>query len=111
SFQLSNGDVVLSGRYDERRKAEMEALIRELSVLAGVARVQNFAVPSDPNQAAFDLSDQFVIGGEARKGENGYSVVLNGKLYTLGQRVEGMKIIQIDPALILLEKDGLKYKI
>ena len=41
----------------------------------------------------------------------GFSVVLNGKIYTLGDSVEGMTIAAIEPNTILLEKDGLKYKI
>ena len=45
-----------------------------------------------------------------------YSVVLNsqtfnGKIFTLGDTIDGMKTTSIEPDTILLEKDGLKYKI
>jgi hypothetical protein len=41
----------------------------------------------------------------------GYSVILNGKIYTIGDLVEGMTLTAIEPTTILLEKDGLRYRI
>jgi hypothetical protein len=43
--------------------------------------------------------------------KHGYSVVVNGKIYMLGNFVDGMKITSIETNSILLEKDGLNYKI
>jgi hypothetical protein len=36
---------------------------------------------------------------------------LNGKIYTLGDTIGEMKIVNIEQNTILLEKDGIKYKI
>jgi hypothetical protein len=51
------------------------------------------------------------VTGSSLYDGRGYSVVLNGKIYTLGDLVDGMKITSIEQSTILLEKDGLKYKI
>jgi hypothetical protein len=90
---------------------QMQELIKEIDAIKGVTGVKNFAVASSPNQAAIDISDQFQVTGISQHDGKGYGAVLNGKIYTLGDQVSGMSITEIDPAMILLEKDGIKYKI
>jgi len=68
-------------------------------------------VPTTPNLAAIDLSSRFTVEGTSLHDGNGYNVVLNGKIYTVDEFVDGMKITNIEQNTILLEKDGIKYKI
>jgi len=110
-FQYTNGEVVLSGNYSEKMEDAFKDLIKEIDALKGVSKVQNFAVAATPNQAAIDISDQFQVTGISKFDGKGFSVILNGRIYTLGDQVSGMAITEIDPATILLEKDGIKYKI
>jgi hypothetical protein len=37
--------------------------------------------------------------------------VINGKILSLGDNLDGMVITAISPTAVLLEKDGLKFKI
>ena len=111
SFQLTNGDVVLSGRYSDKMQSEYDHLLKELNKVPGVTSVKNFAVASLPNQAALDVSQQYQVTGSSIYDGRGYSAILNGKIYTLGDGIDGMKITNIEPNTILLEKDGVKYKI
>jgi len=111
ALQLSNGEVILSGRYNQKMEREYEKLLKEMNSLKGVAAVKNLAVPTTANQAAVDLTRQFQVSGAATHDGRGYSVILNGKIYTLGDSVDGLIITDIEPNTILLEKDGIKYKI
>jgi type III secretion system YscD/HrpQ family protein len=110
-FQLSNGEIVLSGRYSNKMEDEYRDLIKKLNQLKGVARVKDVALAVAPNAAGIDISQQFQVGGSSMREGRGYSVILNGKIYTIGDLVEGMTLTAIEPTTILLEKDGLRYRI
>ncbi|HSX26972.1 MAG TPA: type III secretion system inner membrane ring subunit SctD [Chlamydiales bacterium] len=111
TMQLTNGDVVLAGVYSDKMEGEYKDLLKQINAIPGVHSVKNFAVATHPNQAGIDLTQQYQVTGSSMFDGRGYSIVLNGKIYTLGDQVDGMKITTIEPNTILLEKDGLKYKI
>ena len=111
TFQYASGDLVLSGNYSDKMDGQFKDLLKDLGQIKGIAGVKNFAVASTPSQAAIDISSQFQITGISQHDGKGFSAILNGKIYTLGDQVGGMAITEIDPATILLEKDGIKYKI
>ncbi len=111
TYKLANGTVVLSGFYNEKLESEFKNLVKELNAIPGIASVKNYAVATHPNQAGIDISQNYQVSGSSMFDGHGYSIVLNGKIYTLGDQVDGMKITNIERSTILLEKDGLKYKI
>lgn len=111
SFQLSNGGVVFTGRYSEERKKQYEALLKETNAIAGVTSVKSFAIPVTASMAGIDITSQYQVSGASMFDGRGFSVVMNGRIYTLGDFVDGMKITNIEPTTIVLEKDGLKYRI
>ena len=102
---------MLSGVYSEKMDSEFKDLMKAMNTISGVRSVKNFAVAAHPNQAGIDLTQQYRVTGSSLFDGRGYSVVLNGRIFTLGDLVDGMKITSILPNTILLEKDGLKYKI
>lgn len=111
TFQVANGEVILLGKYNEKNEKEYQNLIKKIQGIRGIGNVKNFAVPTAESHTAIDLSKQFQVAGMADFEGKGYNVLLNGKIYTLGDSVQGMKIITIGKNTIFLEKDGLKYKI
>jgi len=111
AFQLSAGDLILLGRYNERHEDEFNSLISEINKLDGVHSVKNFAVATHPSQARVDLTQQYKVTGSSSLDHRGYSAVINGRIFTLNDLLDGMKITGIEPTSILLEKDGMKYKI
>lgn len=111
TFQLSNGNVFLSGRYSEKKAHEFKEILKQINAIQGVSSVKNFAVPVQAGQEGIDLTQQYQVTGSSLYDGRGYSVVMNGKIYTMGDLVDGMKITSIETSTILLEKDGLKYKI
>lgn len=111
AFQLSNGGVVLTGRYDQTKTSQFNEFVKELNAVRGIASVKNYAIATHPDLAGIDVTQNYQISGSSLYDGRGYSIVLNGKIYTLGDLVDGMKITSIQANTILLEKDGLKYKI
>lgn len=111
SFQLTNGEIILSGNYSNQKTDAFEATLKEIRAISGIRGIKNYALPTNPNQAAINLSQNFKVTGTALYNGKGYSVVLNGRVYEVGSFISGMIITEIDPETILLEKDGIKYKI
>ncbi len=111
AFQLSQGEVVLSGIYSEERASEYKRFLKELNALAGVQAVKNFATPTSHHLARIDISEQYPVSGSSFFDGHGYSAIINGKVFIRGSMIDGMKITSIEANTILLEKDGLKYTI
>ncbi len=111
SYQLNNGEVVLDGVYDNRKESDFKEMIKHIGHLNAITSVKNFAIPTSPNLAAINLSSHFAVSGISFHDGKGFNAILNGKSYMLGDSVDGMHIIDIEENTILLEKDGVKYRI
>lgn len=112
AFQLANGGVILTGNYNETMEKNLKKVIKEINALKGVSNVKNYAIATHPDRVGIDLTQEYQVTGTSTYDGRGFSVVMNGKIYTLGDQVDGMKITSIEPNTILLEKEnGLKYKI
>jgi type III secretion system YscD/HrpQ family protein len=111
TFQISGGDLILTGSYPKTMEAEYVQLIKQLNAVPGISSVKNFAVATSASSTGVDITANYQVTGSSIHEGTGYSVVLNGKIYTVGDFVDGMKITNIDRTMILLEKDGLKFRI
>ncbi len=109
--QLTNGVVTLSGRYNHEKEAEYKELVAHLRKLQGVQAVKNFAVPTSPSQATIQLAQKYKVSGTSSRENEGYNAIINGKIYAVGEILDGMKITSVHTNTILLEKDGLNYTI
>lgn len=109
--QLNGSDLIIGGRYSEKREKEYKKLLAQLKEVDGIRGVRSFAVATKPSDASIDLSKQYAVTGTSRFDHDGFSAIINGQMYMLGQSINGMTITSIEPNEILLEKDGLKYKI
>lgn len=110
-FQLNNGELLLSGLYDEKKQKEFNELLNKLNQTEGIRSVQNLAIAATESASRIDLSQNYQVTGYAKYDSQSYSVVINGKILTLGDSLDGMDVTSILKHRILLEKDGLKYKI
>ena len=111
TLQLANGDVILAGRYSETEEHSYKDMLGMINKLDGIQSVRNLALPSRPSAAGIDLTQNYQVTGNAMFDHKGYGVIVNGRIFTLGDLLDGMRITAIEPNSILLEKDGLKYKI
>ena len=110
-FNASSGEVVLSGRVDDDKESDFSSLIHNVSNIPGVRSVQNFVVYSTEDTSGIDLSSEYSVTGFSKGDNDDQFVVINKKIYAKGDRLNGMVIMAIEPNVIFLEKDGIKFRI
>ncbi|MBS0627577.1 MAG: type III secretion system inner membrane ring subunit SctD [Verrucomicrobia bacterium] len=111
TFALVGGDLVLSGRVDDRDTSDFVSLIPRLQAIPGILSVKNFVVYSNIDSVRVDLSEQYNVSGFSIGSNNKLFVVINQKILGMGDSLNGMIITDIQPHTIFLEKDGIKFKI
>ncbi len=111
TFQLTDGELVLAGRVDGRESSKFDELVKNFKGAMGIRSLKNFVIYTTEDSSLVDLTSKYKVLGYSKKdGESSY-VVINGKILSLGDTLDGMLITAIQPTLVLLEKDGLKFKI
>ncbi len=111
TFQLNDGSLVLAGNANEKMMTDFQHLVNSLKALPGIRSVKNFVVFTTPESSRIDLTEKYRITGASKKDGISYSVVVNGKILSKGDLLDGMLITMIEPNAVLLEKDGSKFKI
>lgn len=110
SVSLSNGEVTLSGSIPAGEGKTMQELIPLIQAVRGIRTVYNNTIELTPEKAITDISKQYNVSGTSKQG-NEFSAVINGRILMKGDQLDGMTITSIQPSLILLEKDGVQYRI
>lgn len=110
SIALSNGEVTLSGNVPAGEGKTIQALIPSIQAIRGIRTVYNNTTELTPEKALTDISKQYNVSGTSKQG-NAFSAVINGRILMKGDQLDGMTITDIQPSLILLEKDGAQYRI
>lgn len=112
TFQLSNGELVLTGRVDSKNSSSFNNLLHQFKEIMGIRMVKNFVVlTSGADSARTDLSSKYQVTGFSKRDDKDYFVFINGKILGKNDILDGMKITGVLPNMVLLEKDGLKFRI
>ncbi|MDN3505973.1 MAG: type III secretion system inner membrane ring subunit SctD [Simkaniaceae bacterium] len=111
AFELSNGEIVLSGRIDEKEKHPFNGLLGEFKNIPGIRTIKNYVVVTSGDTSRVDLSKDFSVTGYSKRDNKDLFVVINGRILGIGDLLDGMLITKIDPRMIFLEKEGVKYRI
>jgi type III secretion system YscD/HrpQ family protein len=111
SFSLTGGDLILSGRVEERDADALANLIKRLEAVQGIVSVKNFIVYGTVNSARIDISDKYTVTGFSVGNNQDQFVVINQKIFSVGDFINGMLITDIGPSSVSLEKDGIKFRI
>ncbi|MCK4934048.1 MAG: type III secretion system inner membrane ring subunit SctD [Simkaniaceae bacterium] len=111
SFQLSNGEVILSGLVGHNATSTFEEAISAIKKISGVRLIKNFAIVTSQSTERINLSAKFQVSGSSKVGKVNQYIVINGKILSDGDNLEGMQITAIESNAVLLEKDGIKYQI
>ncbi|HEX4839128.1 MAG TPA: type III secretion system inner membrane ring subunit SctD [Rhabdochlamydiaceae bacterium] len=111
TYQLVDGEIVLSGRVDGKDSHRFNALVKDFKALAGVRMLKNYVVYTNEESSLVDLSSKYKVMGYSKKDGANQFIVINGKILSLGDTLDGMTITAISPTAVMLEKDGLKFKI
>jgi type III secretion system YscD/HrpQ family protein len=111
TFQLSNGEIVLAGRVDQKHSSAFSETVDQLKSLRGVRTIKNFVIFTSADTSRIDISSQYQVSGYSKKDDQNMFIVINGKILSIGDAIDGMTITGIMPNMVLLEKDGLKFRI
>jgi type III secretion system YscD/HrpQ family protein len=111
TYQLSNGELVLAGRVDQKRAHTFNAIIDRFYTVPGIRLIKNFVIYTKADTSRIDLSSKYQITGYSKKDDQNMFVVINGKILTIEDVIDGMKITEILANMVLLEKDGVKFRI
>lgn len=111
TVQMKNGELSLSGNYLRGKKAEYSALLEKFKKIPGVRIVSNYALELGPEASLINVSDKYRVSGFSRQDGGNLSVVIQGRILSKGDYLDGMTITEIKPHIILLEKDQVKYQI
>lgn len=111
TFQFANGELVLAGRVHSDSKSSFERTVTHLGELPGIHDVKNYVIYTGQSTARVDLSSRYNVTGTSKVGNTNQFVLINGRILSKGDTLDGMTITSIHPTEVLLERDGLKYKI
>ena len=111
TLQLSNGEIVLAGRVDQKHSDSFDGIVDQMKSLKGVRMVKNFVIYTTADTSRIDLSAQYRISGYSKKDDENMFIVINGRILKIGDAIDGMTVTGILPDMVLLEKDGLKFRI
>lgn len=104
------GEVSLSGSIPKGSEKNFQQVVDEISKLPGVRSVTNHVQEAAAEASVVNISDRYEVTGYSSIG-NKLSVVINGRIVTAGDSIDGMSITKITPNAIFLEKEGIKYRI
>lgn len=107
---IANGEVTLNGNIAVSQTSLFNDALKKIKSISGVRTLKNFIVSLQVNQVEINISSKYSVSGSSRTG-GGISVVINGNILSLGDYLEGMKIIEITPSSVILQKDEIKYRI
>jgi len=110
AVQMSNGELVISGNLPLNRSDAFQKLLKEFSGIQGIWNIRNLVTELPPEQTLVNISDKYTVTGYSNLG-NTISVVINGRILSQGDSLDGMTITTIKPNMIMLEKDAVKYRI
>lgn len=111
TFQLSGGEVIFAGRVSSSQENKFEDLLDQIEKIRGVQQVKNFVIFTGESTSRINLSSQYSVLGSSKFGAVSQYVLINGKILTKGDSLDGMTITGITSSEVQLDKDGVKYKI
>ncbi len=111
TFQLADGELVFAGRVEQGHSSAFSEFVDSIKALRGVRSVKNYVIYTTADTSRIDLSTQYQVSGYSKRDEQDMYVVINGRILSVGDMIDGMIITGIAPTTVLLEKDGLKFRI
>ncbi len=106
----SSGILTLRGAIGNTGQAKFDAALANIKAIPGVRGVQLNVASSPQQEAVVNITGKYAITGSSVKG-NAITVVVNGRILSKGDAIDGMQITEITPHAVYLEKDDVKYKI
>jgi type III secretion system YscD/HrpQ family protein len=110
TVKMSNGEVILAGSYPQEKANELSDILNKIREIPGVRAAYNQAQTQTAETGIIDISAHYPVTGKSRLG-NKFTVVINGRILSEGDDLDGMTITKITANQVLLQKDRDKYRI
>lgn len=107
---MHEGQLTLTGNVDPKNLKNYDVLVDGFMKIPGIRSVQNLVAERAPASAIENITSQYRVSGFSSQG-NTISVVINGRILQTNDVLDGMTIKEIRSHMIILEKDGKKYRI
>lgn len=108
---ISNGgDIVLQGNIPSKNRNAFDKIVEKIAKIPGVRNVQDLVNEVEQTHSAVDITDRYIVTGVSQTGGN-VSVVVDGRIVSKGDVLDGMVIEEINTKSVILEKNGVQYKI
>ncbi|MEM1283483.1 MAG: type III secretion system inner membrane ring subunit SctD [Chlamydiota bacterium] len=110
NVSVNNGDVILQGVIPNSLHDSFEKVLTEISKIPGVRNVQDYVTEIAQAKSTIDITDRYLVTGVSRTGGN-VSVVIDGRIVSKGDILDGMTITEITTQAVFLERDNVNYRI
>ncbi len=110
-ISIQNGSVILDGDVPAGEKPNLEQIAANIREIQGVRDVRTFITELPPSDAMVNLSGQYAVTGSVTQPNGTINVVINGRILSEGDSLDGRTIKSIKNGEIMLESGGIKYKI
>lgn len=111
SGSLTDGELTLSGVIGTDQADKLEKMVPTLQRLPGVRQVNNYVVRVAPNATAIDVTGRYPVTGSSQYDQQSVGVVIQGKILAVGDSLDEMRITEIGPDTVWLNRGVLKFKI
>lgn len=108
--KMVNGEVTLTGAIPTEKASDLNEVIDKIKEIPGVRAVSNQVKSQTAETGMINISEHYQVTGKSRIGSK-YTVVINGRILSENDDLDGMTIKRITPDRIFLEKDDVKYRI
>lgn len=110
AVQISDNEITITGNVPKLQREELAKAVDDIKKIEGIRGVKNYVTEASAAEGIVNISDKYVVSGFSRRGDT-FSVVIGGLILTKGDELDGMLITEIRQNMILLEKDGVHYRI
>jgi len=107
---LTGGDLVLKGTISTATMDKFQKLVTVFKTLPGIRSVQSMVAEGGKVEALIDLTNKYSVSGYSKHGDL-TTVVINGRILSPGDSLDGKLITSITSSRIYLEEGSEKYKI
>lgn len=107
---FSDGILGLTGGVSANKQDAYLQLEDDFKKIKGVRQVRSQVSNVVTDQSTKNISDRYEVSGYSKQG-NLINVIINGRIVTTGDTLDGMNIKSISPSTIVLEKDGVLFRI
>lgn len=111
SVQITGGELTLTGTLPAGKAPVLEEIISKLKEMTGIRVVKNFVTETAHQESIINISDKYLVTGSSRSDGGNLNVIINGRILSQGDILDGMTITEIQSNYVMLEKDGVRYRI